>query len=240
VVAPRLKEASRLRGCNGDQAVTRREAANGSSADRRLCGPHAAERRFAEILLIPGQGSCTLPARTREARVAGRDDRRRGKAGVRRASRVAPACAQTVCVVAGSAFLRYRLPPSDRRLSLVVPSLADSPATSGLLVHAAYRSGGLGGGGYRLAGSGSLHRDDGCGVAGARERSGAVVADRAFDRSARTRSVGRRTSDAWLRATLPGAVLLVGAARTVVRRSAAEAAAAVDDKALSGYECCCV
>jgi hypothetical protein len=32
------------------------------SVDRRLCGPHAAGRPLAEILLIPGQGSCTLPA----------------------------------------------------------------------------------------------------------------------------------------------------------------------------------
>jgi len=32
LAARRLREACRLRGCNGDQAVTRREAANGSSA----------------------------------------------------------------------------------------------------------------------------------------------------------------------------------------------------------------
>jgi len=35
------------------------------SADRRLCGPHAAGRPLAEILLIPGPESCTLPALSR-------------------------------------------------------------------------------------------------------------------------------------------------------------------------------
>ena len=60
----RLKRKSRRCRRYGDQAVTHprgRERLVG--ADRRLSGRRAAGRPLAEILIIPGQGFCALPAR---------------------------------------------------------------------------------------------------------------------------------------------------------------------------------